>query len=320
MGPDEIAAWDAYFAGTGPMPATTAGQATAGGIDWTGTVADTGIATGATTAATGATTAATGATTAATGATTAATGATTAATGATGAVTTLVDPYAPQKVQCELEGKVWNEVSNICGGVAGSAVTGATVTGTAVTGAGGTTIDPLASFGSVVGSVTPAELTSLVNMINTGQTTVGAIAGHYNVPEGTIQSYLNSLTTPGATTPGATTTLVDPYLTQKATCETNGGTWNDTSNSCIPATVDLSGIDLTAITNQANTSLGGILAPDFGMPIMGFQSGGLVEDRHRQRQDAVGSRLMRHAGLGQFADQIGDDMLSTIERIMDRRD
>jgi hypothetical protein len=183
----------------------------------------------------------------------------------------------------------------------------------------------LASFGSVVGSVTPAELTSLVDMINTGQTTVGAVAGHYNVPEGTIQSYLNSLTTSGATTSGATTsgattTLVDPYLTQKATCATNGGTWNETSNSCIPANVDLSGIDLTTITNQANTSLGGILAPDFGMPIMGFQSGGLVEDRHRQRQDAVGSRLMRHAGLGQFADQIGDEMLSTIARIMDRKD
>jgi len=52
----------------------------------------------------------------------------------------------------------------------------------------------------------------------------------------------------------------------------------------------------------------------------GFAHGGEVEDRHSQRQDAVGSRLMRHAGLGQFADQIGEEMLSTIARIMDRKD
>ena len=52
----------------------------------------------------------------------------------------------------------------------------------------------------------------------------------------------------------------------------------------------------------------------------GFAHGGEVEDRLGQRQNASDSRLMRHAGLGQFADKIGDEMLSTIERIMDRRD
>ena len=68
--------------------------------------------------------------------------------------------------------------------------------------------------------------------------------------------------------------------------------------------------------------------PSFGAPSSyapggygpGFAHGGEVEDRHSQRQDAVGSRLMRHAGLGQFADQIGEEMLSTIARIMDRKD
>ena len=52
----------------------------------------------------------------------------------------------------------------------------------------------------------------------------------------------------------------------------------------------------------------------------GFRHGGEVEDRLEQRQKASDSRLMRHGGLGQFADEIGDDMLSTIARIMDRRD
>jgi len=52
----------------------------------------------------------------------------------------------------------------------------------------------------------------------------------------------------------------------------------------------------------------------------GFRHGGEVEDRLGLRQKASDSRLMRHGGLGQFADEIGDDMLSTIARIMDRRD
>jgi hypothetical protein len=52
----------------------------------------------------------------------------------------------------------------------------------------------------------------------------------------------------------------------------------------------------------------------------GFRHGGEVEDRLGLRQKASDSRLMRHGGVGQFADEIGDEMLSTIARIMDRRD
>ncbi len=257
------------------------------------------------------------------------------------------------------------------------------MTGTALTGAGGVT-DPLGGFSADIGSATAAEVGALVDMINSGQTTVAAVAARYNVPEADIQSYLDSLTTTGATTDvtdTVATAVVDPYLTQKATCSTNGGTWDDVNNLCIPA------IDTTALQNIANTNLAGVgglypgvgvvgaktpggpalptnletsVVPGIDSPYFGdaaltggggfgfaantaagagdafggpypgtgggfggeggFAHGGAVEDRRGRRQNAADSRLMRHAGLGQFADKIGDEMLSTIERIMDRRD
>ena len=164
----EIAAWDAYFAGTGALPAATAGQATAGGVDWTGAAAGEGddlvvVDTSGTAVDT-----------------TGGAGADTVTTAVT--TDTLVDP-----------------------GVAGTAVTGADVTGTAMTGAGGVT-DPLGGFSADIGSATAAEVGALVDMINSGQTTVAAVAARYNVPEADIQSYLNSLTATAATPTAATPT------------------------------------------------------------------------------------------------------------------
>jgi hypothetical protein len=75
--------------------------------------------------------------------------------------------------------------------------------------------------------------------------------------------------------------------------------------------------------NTAAGASGGGAEGAFGGENMyggGFAHGGEVEDRLGQRQNASDSRLMRHAGLGQFADEIGDEMLSTIARIMDRKD
>ena len=62
-----------------------------------------------------------------------------------------------------------------------------------VGGASTITPDQLATFGTDINSATEAEVTSLVNMINSGVTTVEAVAARYNTTPAAVQAYLDSL-------------------------------------------------------------------------------------------------------------------------------
>ena len=62
-----------------------------------------------------------------------------------------------------------------------------------VGGASTITPDPLATFGTDINSATETEVTSLVNMINSGGTTVEAVAARYNTTPAAVQAYLDSL-------------------------------------------------------------------------------------------------------------------------------
>jgi len=72
----------------------------------------------------------------------------------------------------------------------------------------------------------------------------------------------------------------------------------------------------------ANTAAGATPGGPYPGTGPGFKYGGEVEGKEgksNQRQNAVGSRLMRHAGLGQYRDMIPPEMLSSLDRIMDRK-
>ena len=58
-----------------------------------------------------------------------------------------------------------------------------------------TVTDPLAAFGTDIGSATDAQVTSLVNMINSGATTIDAVASRYGTTPAAVQTYLDSLDT-----------------------------------------------------------------------------------------------------------------------------
>ena len=76
--------------------------------------------------------------------------------------------------------------------------------------------DPLAAFGTDAATATEDELTSLISMINSGETTVDAIAARFGVPVAEIQGYLDSQIYDAAgnryTDPGWTNTTVGSYL------------------------------------------------------------------------------------------------------------
>ena len=62
-----------------------------------------------------------------------------------------------------------------------------------VGGASTITPDQLATFGTDINSATEAEVSSLVSLINSGGTTVEAVAARYNTTPAAVQAYLDSL-------------------------------------------------------------------------------------------------------------------------------
>ena len=281
----EIAAWDAYFGGTGPLPATTAGQATAGGVDWpgadtSGTVVDTTGGAGADTVTTAVTTdtlvdpgvagtALTGAggtdTVTTTDTVTDTTGGTTD-TVTTADTTTVVDPYALQKATCSTNGGTWDGVNNIC--------------------------------------VPAIDTTAITNQVNAQ---LGGIGGLY----------------PGVGVVGAKTPGGPALPTNLETSVVPG------IDSVYFGDGQLTGGGGFGFAANTAAGAGGFGGPFAGTQFAGegggghfFNYGGEVEgkeDKSNQRQNAVGSRLMRHAGLGQYRDMIPPEMLSSLDRIMDRK-
>ena len=244
----------------------------------------------------------------------------------------VVDPWAADKVDCANSEGTWNTTTNNCDAAAvddpyaaNKAVCANTV--------GGATWDDVNNI------CVPA---TLENRFATEKAACAAIGSSHRWDEG----YMACVPVGDLTGLVGSELLDQTYAYQTALSTDPVGTYTDPYSMgpgygvvaakgpkapAIPANLGQSNVPGIFSINFGDGQLTGGFGgptPSFGAPSSyapggygpGFAHGGEVEDRHRQRQDAVGSRLMRHAGLGQFADQIGDEMLSTIERIMDRKD
>jgi hypothetical protein len=244
----------------------------------------------------------------------------------------VVDPWAADKVDCANSEGTWNTTTNSCDAAAvddpyaaNKAVCANTV--------GGATWDDVNNI------CVPA---TLENRFAAEKAACAAIGSSHRWDEG----YMACVPVGDLTGLVGSELLDQTYAYQTALSTDPVGTYKDPYSMgpgygvvaakgpkapAIPANLGQSNVPGIFSINFGDGQLTGGFGgptPSFGAPSSyapggygpGFAHGGEVEDRLGQRQDAVSSRLMRHAGLGQFADKIGDEMLSTIERIMDRRD
>ena len=246
---------------------------------------------------------------------------------------TVVDPYAADKADCANAGGTWNNTTNSCDAAA------AVVTG----------IDPYAAEKAVcdntVGGATWDDVNNICVPAAIGdrfakeKAACAAIGSSHRwdegymacVPVGDLTGLVDSelldqtyaYQTALSTDPVGT--YDDPYSMGPdigvVAAKTPGGPALPTNlgQSLVPGIHSINFGD-GQLANAGGFGYAANTAAGEGGGGFGFAHGGEVEDRLGQRQNASDSRLMRHAGLGQFADQIGDEMLSTIARIMDRKD
>lgn len=243
---------------------------------------------------------------------------------------TVVDPWAADKADCDNAGGTWNNTTNSCDAAAAAVDPYAAEKAVCDNTVGGATWDDVNNIcvPAAIGDRFAKEKAACAAIGSSHRWDEGYMAC---VPVGDLTGLVDSelldqtyaYQTALSTDPVGT--YADPYSMGPdigvVAAKTPGAPAIPTNlgTSLVPGINSINFGD-GQLANAGGFGYAANTAAGEGGGGFGFAHGGEVEDRLGQRQNASDSRLMRHAGLGQFADQIGDEMLSTIARIMDRKD
>ena len=183
---------------------------------------------------------------------------------------------------------------------------------------------------------TDTQISLLANQLNAGNLNVDEVATTYNLqPDqvttalGQINSLNNTDTTSLSTaaaeklaadqlaaTAAANKLAADKVIADKIAADK---VIADAEAAGAKAKADLSNLNIGNMGNMGNIGNMGFGGEGFGSFDV-FAEGGPVTDPMQQRQDAVGSRLMRQTGIGSLQEKtMSPEMASTLDRIMARR-
>jgi hypothetical protein len=188
---------------------------------------------------------------------------------------------------------------------------------------------------------TDTQISLLANQLNAGNLNVDEVATTYNLQPDQVTTALgqiNSLNNTDTTSlsPLSATKLAadQPLLTSLGPLDQRAATAAATKLAADKVIADKLAADKVIADAEAagakakadlsNLNIGNIGNMGFGGEGFGsfdvFAEGGPVTDPMQQRQDAVGSRLMRQTGIGSLQEKtMSPEMASTLDRIMARR-